>query len=505
MEDPGVAKVLPDFLDLWARRSPEAVAVAADGATVTYRAFAAKVNQLARHLISRGVGPEDRVVVAISGDVDSVVGLHAAVAAGAAVVPLDTGWPVDRIEFVLHEAAPAFVLATTDGGGTYPVPTLRVDQLDASTLGVDSVTDADRARPLRPGNAALVLYSSGSTGRPKGRVVSHSAAVGCVSWMVSAFEVSPRDVYLKRTSRFAVEALWGYWLPLAAGARLSLCGVDESVPERVGTVVARERATLVDFTDSEFAHFIDAVKPHRTGDAQTLRLVLLLCEELAAPVAAAWGAMSSASLVTLLELDGVFGPALWSPATPADSAENGGVPAADLLCHVLDSALQPVPDGVDGGLHLAGPTLVREFHGRPDLTSALLVPCPVGAAGERMFAGNLRGSRPDRAARVRYLSAGIHVRLTAELLDKEVSAALRDHPAVRNSLTLRRPSTADRGYSHIVCYLELQPGRHATEAELLGFLQDRLGAWRLDEVVVLGELPLRPCGLVDGEALSGRP
>ena len=77
--------------------TPDAVAVVFEGASLTYGEFSARVNRLARHLVSLGVGPESRVVVAMRRSLDLVVGMYAVVTAGGAYVPVDPDHPAERI------------------------------------------------------------------------------------------------------------------------------------------------------------------------------------------------------------------------------------------------------------------------------------------------------------------------------------------------------------------------------------------------------------------------
>ena len=143
-----------------------------------------RANRLARLLIRRGVGPESLVAVVMERSADLVVALLAVVKAGGAYLPVDPGYPADRISYLLTDATP--VLALTDQTGaakatapTRPaprppvLPALPVLVLDdpagrgARRLDGADVTDAER-RPRWLQHPAYVIYTSGSTGRPKG-------------------------------------------------------------------------------------------------------------------------------------------------------------------------------------------------------------------------------------------------------------------------------------------------------------------------------------------------
>ncbi|MBO0856408.1 MAG: AMP-binding protein, partial [Nocardia sp.] len=156
---------------------PDRVAVSYEGAELTYREFDARVNRVARLLISEGVGPESLVGLAVRRSLDLVVGMYAVVTAGGAYVPLDPDHPAERIAHILETAQPVCVLTTSTDAVPTPdgLKSLHLDTVDVDDLAPDPVREVELSRPLRAGNPAYVIFTSGSTGRPKGVSVSHGA------------------------------------------------------------------------------------------------------------------------------------------------------------------------------------------------------------------------------------------------------------------------------------------------------------------------------------------
>src|SRR5690606_19716196 len=114
--------------------------------------------------------------------------------------------------------------------------------LDTSGFAAAPVTDADRHAPMRPSNTAYVLFTSGSTGRPKGVAVPHSAIANQVAWMLSQYPMGSADVYLQKTATTFDVSLWGYFLPLAAGAHLVVATPDgHRDPEYLAQVIAEQQ------------------------------------------------------------------------------------------------------------------------------------------------------------------------------------------------------------------------------------------------------------------------
>ncbi|QIS10007.1 non-ribosomal peptide synthetase [Nocardia arthritidis] len=93
---------------------PDAIAVT-DGATsLTYRDLDHAANQIACTLTEFGVGPESIVAVALPRSIDLVLALLAVLRSGGAYLPIDLGYPAERVEFMLRDAQPLLVLCTAD-------------------------------------------------------------------------------------------------------------------------------------------------------------------------------------------------------------------------------------------------------------------------------------------------------------------------------------------------------------------------------------------------------
>ncbi|MGH7618756.1 MAG: amino acid adenylation domain-containing protein, partial [Gemmatimonadaceae bacterium] len=198
-----------ELIEAQVARTPDAAAVTFEDETVTYAKLNARANQLAFHLRTvYGVGPESRVALCMERSIDLVVAVLAVFKAGGAYVPLDSGYPAERLRYMLTDSRPAVVLISGDDG-------LAIARTLDGTLGeatplavVDVAMEADRwaaapttdvattALGLRPANVAYVLYTSGSTGRPKGVVVTHEGLVSELAGMQSALRLGASDRFL---------------------------------------------------------------------------------------------------------------------------------------------------------------------------------------------------------------------------------------------------------------------------------------------------------------------
>ncbi len=227
---------LLDRFDAQVLSNPDAVAVVFEDESLTYAQFDARVNRLARYLISRGVGPETTVGLAVRRSLDLLVGMYAIVRAGGAYVPIDPDQPAERN--ALHCGVGGAGVGGVDVAGRVrasrvgsefgsgSVPVVSIDTLDLSGVAAGPVSDAERIAPLRPSNTAYVIFTSGSTGRPKGVAVSHGAIVNRLEWMQDEYSLTRDDVVLQKTPLTFDVSVWEFFWPLGVGARLVVAAPD---------------------------------------------------------------------------------------------------------------------------------------------------------------------------------------------------------------------------------------------------------------------------------------
>ncbi|MEV5652947.1 amino acid adenylation domain-containing protein [Nocardia sp. NPDC052254] len=375
---------LVSLLDEAVSEAPDAVAlVGPDGVGLTYEDLDQRVNRLARHLISIGVGPEARVALAMRRSVDLVVAMYAVSTAGGAYVPVDPDQPAERTGHVLETAEPVCVLTDADAAFTTDVaPVIRIDEL---VLGTDAspVEDAERVAPLRPQNTAYVIFTSGSTGRPKGVAVSHGAIVNQLLWKTAEFGLGVDDAVLLKTAATFDLSVWEFWTAAACGGRLVIATAEGNQdPEYLNTLMRSAGVTTLHVVPS----MLDALLTESGGTLpDSLRRVLAIGEALPAATAQRFRGGNSAGLFNLYGPTEAAVSITSHEVTDADTASVSiGAPEWNSRVYVLDARLRPVPAGVPGELYLAGAQLARGYFGRPDLTADRFVADPF-TSGARMY------------------------------------------------------------------------------------------------------------------------
>ncbi|HSN85266.1 MAG TPA: amino acid adenylation domain-containing protein, partial [Thermoanaerobaculia bacterium] len=487
-----------ELFEAQARRTPEAVALVAPGLLRTYGELAAGADRLARRLRSLGVGPESLVGLAIERSPAMVEAVLGILAAGGAYVPLDPSHPAERLAFMVSDAGLSLLVAEKrqiEELGALPVRIVILDD-DCEGEEIDG-----RPLPLSagPDNPACVLYTSGTTGWPKGVVLCHRGLVNRLLRAQDAYRLTPEDAVLQTAPLGFDFSFWEIFAPLIVGGRSVLARPDgHRDPAYLARVIAEQEVTIVHFVPSMLEVFL---RQEGAGRCSSLRRVFVGGEALTPALCRRFFAAFD------LPLENQSGPTegsidvVWSTfhrgETPSGSVI--GRPIANGSAYVLDAALQPVPPGVPGELHLGGVCLARGYLGRPELTASRFVPHPF-LPGERLYrTGDLARHLEDGT--LEYLGRVDHqVKIRGVRVELgEIEAALGTHPDVEEAVVVARGEGEER---KLVAYLVLSPGSGAGVPEIRQALRGRLpevmipGAW-----VVLPALPLSPNGKVDRKAL----
>jgi amino acid adenylation domain-containing protein len=498
---PVPGQALPELFEAQVARTPDAVAVVSADSCVTYRQLDAAATRLARMLVSGGVGPEQVVAIALERSPELMTALLAVLKAGAAYLPVDPGYPAERIAFMLADGAPACLLTSTGLRAGLPdadgFPVLLMDGPEVAR----AVDGAGPAAQLRLGHPAYVIYTSGSTGVPKGVVITHAGITNRLRWMQDEYRLTPADRVLHKTPVSFDVSVWELFWPLLEGAKLVMAQPGgHQDPEYLAGLIDSAQITTVHFVPAMLEAFLGSAD---SAQCRSLRRVICSGEALSGRLAERFAGRFSASLFNL------YGPTETSVDSTAwrcglePGAPPIGTPIANTRVFVLDERLQPVPPAVLGELYIAGAGLARGYLGRAGLTSERFVACPYGTAGDRMYRTGDRvrwtaegvlvfAGRADDQVKVR----GFRVELG------EVEAVLAGHPLVSQAAVMVREDVP--GGRRVVAYLVPVPGADGPglPAAVRAHAAGRLPEYMVPSAItVLDSLPLTPNGKVNRKAL----
>ncbi|CAI0888527.1 non-ribosomal peptide synthetase [Serratia ficaria] len=502
------AETLCDALARQAEATPQATALADIHGELTYRQVRQRVNALAAQLQLQGVRPGDRVAVALPRSAELSLALMAILQAGAAYLPLDTGYPDQRLAYMLQDAQPRLLITESRQAE-------RFNDLAPLLLTDEPLPEAS-FRPVRitRQHPAYLIYTSGSTGRPKGVVVSHGAIVNRLRWMQAQYPLTPADVVLQKTPCSFDVSVWEFFWPLMVGARLFMAPPEaHREPETLRGLIESRGVTTLHFVPSMLAAFVASLDQRR-GACPTLRQVFCSGEALQRELCESWQRLSAAPLHNLYGPTEAAVDVSYQPAFGASLAQVSGVsvpigkPVWNTQLIILDHLLRPVPLGVAGELYLGGVQLAQGYHARPDLNAARFVANPLHA-GQRMYrTGDVARWLPDGT--VEYLGrSDDQLKIRGQRIELgEIEAALLELPQVGQAVVHARLPGEGKGRMagaderQLVGYVIPTSGARLDVDALRAQLASRLPAHMVPvALVAMDAFPLSANGKLDRKAL----
>ncbi len=494
------------------RRSPARLAASSSDASLTYEALVEQARKLARQIRARGVGPGDVVGICLGRSADFLVSTLAVLMTGAAYLPLDPGYPDERLRFMVQDAAAQLVIADPALAHRLAGPEVLRPRPDpepgAASATAPSAGDP-QPRARRATDVAYVIYTSGSTGTPKGVTVTHASLLSLISWHQRAFAITAADRGTQIASPSFDAAVWEIWPYLAAGASLHI--PDDAT--RTDPAALRDwlvaQEISVSFLPTPLAEAVLALEwppcPLRFlltgGDTLHRRPRAGLPFSLVNNYGVTEAAVVSTSGV--VPVDDGSPDALPSAALTHDVLPSIGRPIDGVAVHLVDAAFREVPSGEVGELVVGGVSVAQGYLHRADLTAEKFRPDPfvddptarvylTGDLARRLPSGEIEFcGRSDEQVKIR----GFRVELG------EIEAALSRHPAVRGSAVVAVGEvSAER---RLVAYVVPDPGRTGVTNELRAYLAQRLPGYLLPAAIhELDVLPLTPNGKLDRVALT---
>jgi amino acid adenylation domain-containing protein len=520
---PRVCRGIHELFETQAGRTPHRSAVEFQDQRLSYRALNERANQLAHHLQKLGAGPDVLVGVCLERSLDLVIGVLAILKAGAACVPLDPSYPLQRLAFMVQDSGLSLLLSQSALVERLPRQSSRIVCLDRDC---DVIAQEDGANPrssVTPHHLVYVMYTSGSTGLPKGVALPHRALINLVAWQgrhSHAREGARTLQYASFSFDVSFQELFATW---GHGGTLVLA--EETVRRdfrELATFVAAQHIQRLFLPFVALQHFATAVVA-QPSLSFSLEEIITAGEQLQVTPAITFMYRQLSKCVLVNQ----YGPTESHVATAYNLGDNPedwpklppiGRPIDNAECYVLDAHRQPVPIGVPGELYIGGVGLARGYRNRPALTAERFITHPFrNESGARLYQtgdlvrwlsdGNLEFlGRIDHQVKIR----GFRVELG------EVETILGSHPQVKESVVAVRQD--DPGEKRLVAYvvprlnLKSEPAQSSgpllasdlcpLTSDLRAYLEERIPDYMVPAVfVMIKELPLTPTGKVDRQML----
>ncbi len=493
-------------------RIPDAVAVASGEQRWTYRRLGEEVDRIAHGLLALGVDRTGCVGIAMDRSPEMIAAVLGVVKTGAACVPLDVGYPKERLALMIDVAGPRFVL----------VHDRHRDLIDDQDLVLPIGSFGDppgTATPPWPEvsleDTACILFTSGSTGRPKGVELPHRPFAHYSEWQLGP-EGAPSSALGGKTLQFAPLSFdVGFqeiFATLGGGGTLQLITPEHRRdPAALARLMDREEVERIFLPYVALQQLAETarllgIRPRALrviiSSGEQLRVtdeIRWLCAERPGTVLENQYGPTETHLVTKFTMTG--DPAGF-PALPPI-----GPPVGYLEVHVLDAAGHPVPAGAVGEVYVGGVGLAHGYRGQPELTDKAFVAHPwrpgmrlyrVGDLARVLPGGDLVYlGRADSQVKVRGF------RVEPAEVEFAVLALAEDHPGIREVAVVAR--RRDAGDAFLAAFLVGDP-----ESVDLGEVRARLRASLPEHLVPsyftwLPALPITPSGKRDDAALRAMP
>lgn len=501
--DDGAWCAIPRMIEDSAARHPDRPAYCFDGRWLSYAGFDGRANAFAAQLRERGVTRGDIVPVLLTNSLEMPVAYHALMKLGAAFVPLDHAWPVERLAQALEDLSNGVVVCRD------------ANELPAAFHARALPIDVERLAPLavrppveiEPDDAIYGIFTSGTTGRAKCALNLHRGLTNRFRFMSRYFaRVAGADACILQNSRHTFDSsVWQLFWPLVTGAQVVIPkqGAFLDLETTVDTI-ARYRVTMTDFVPSVFNQIV-ALAEHDSAicaKLSTLAELVVGGEEITPPMV-----HKMRTLLPHLRITNAYGPTETSIGMvfhPVEAADGMAIPIGRPIdnCYVVivDDALRPLPPGACGELLVGGVCVGAGYVGRPDLTARVFIDNPfptipgatlyrTGDLGYFDGSGELRFvGRKDFQVKV----GGVRIELG------EIEAAAERCPHVHHAKAF---VATERGARSIALFVtgEAELERATLEHHLRGFLP-RASLPR--HYFVLESMPLSENGKVNRKLLQ---
>lgn len=502
-------KLAHELFEEQAERTPTMPAVVYRDQSLSYAQLNARSNQVARFLRAANLGPDDLVGIYMPRGPEMVIALLGILKAGAAYLPLDSGWPRERLAFILKDAAPRMLLAHArlrERIPQFPGEVVSLDQPPARLLEMDQGNLASRG--VLPTNLAYLIYTSGSTGTPKGVLIEHGQLLNYLLWAVDTYAPSPGQLGVVSSPLAFDATITSLYCPLLTGGTAFLVEDGREIEDLESLLQQPRDLSVIKISPAHLQLLGERLRDLTPTPPCNVGVFVIGGEALSPATVRLWR-----SLWPQVRLINEYGPTEtvvgccvydippdWMDATSVPI----GIPIANMSLYVLDRHLQLAPIGVTGEIYIGGPSVARGYLNRPDLTRDRFIADPLGTeAGGRLYKTGDLGRWQSNGV-LEYLGRNDdQVKIRGFRIEiGEIEARLGQHPQVREVAVLARND--ELGEKQLVAYMTLQLGAHeAVNAHTMReHLSASLPAYMIPAAfVVLDALPLTPNGKVDRCAL----
>ncbi|MCU7496663.1 MAG: amino acid adenylation domain-containing protein [Ignavibacteria bacterium] len=491
--------LLHEMFERQAAICPANPAVRFEGVSLSYKELNESSNRLANYLLAEGVQEEDYIALYTDRSPEMITGILGILKSGAAYVPVDPGYPAERISYILRDAGIRFVVTKEEllkKMAEVPENAICLDR-DKDLISVFS--SLNPGKDISSENAAYIIYTSGSTGMPKGVVVTHFGTRNMLESMKHGWGISSGSRIMQFASIGFDASVPEIFLALTSGAELYIAPKE--------TVSSIEK--IAEFITSSGISF--ATMPPSL-------LSILPCESIphdvtivSAGEACTWDIAQKWS--ERIRFINAYGPTEVTVCCCYNEYKNSaardssltfpiGRPFENIKLYILDRFQKAVPQGIPGDLYVSSPGLARGYLNRPEWTAERFIPDPFSReAGRRLYkTGDIAKYLPD--GNIEFLGRidgqvkirGFRIELP------EIEAALMSCNKIRNAVVLVKERKSAEKY--LAAYLTASSENSMSLMEIRRCLSEKLPDYMIpSEYIFVDAFPITSNGKIDKDKL----
>ena len=488
-----------DLFEAQAARNPEAVAVVFEEEELTYKELNERANRLAHELQGLGVKAGTLVPLYTERGLAMLTGILGILKAGGAYVPIDTGFPEERIRYMLEDTGAS--VAVGSGGYADHLQSLRGDNIQVIDLDKpgEGAATGNPARSQQAEDLAYVIYTSGSTGQPKGVEISHGNVLDYVYGLEERTGISACKSFALVSTIATDLGNTVLYSSLVFGGTLH--------------VFSKETVSHIEALHEYFkAHKIDCLKivpshwkvlsPEDGAPLLPRRMLFFGGEALPTESVARIRSYS-----TDCRIFNHYGPTETTIGKLLYELKEGdegkvvpiGKPFSNTRAYVLSKDMGLCPVGVPGQLYIAGDGVAKGYLNRPELTAEKFIQDPNAKQGERMYATGDRAAYRGDGNIVFIGRVDDQVKIRGYRVEPgEVGRVLETSGLVEQAVVIARENK--QGNMQLIGYVV--PRGSFDEAGIRSWLKAALPDYMVpSHIVALESLPLTANGKVDRKAL----
>ncbi len=495
--------------------TPDRVAVIHEDRQLTFAQLQQIADRFAHELVVNQIGKGDCVGLCLDRSAEAIAAMLGVLASGAAFVPLDPQYPVDRLAFMIADASIRVVITQPhyrellqSGAALENTISSNNQRLAGDIRWIENVpTNSCDLPPIQidPADVAYVMYTSGSTGKPKGVRIEHAALAAYCFADIDAYQVSAQDRTLQFSTLNFDIAIEEIFPPLLTGGAIVVRPTQRSdKTNELSDIVQTYDVTAIHLATAYWHSWVDLMVATGQRVPASIRLMIVTGEKVSVEHYRRWQSICDHEVLWC----NAYGPTETTVSAtvfiPDENFDALNMPIGKPLrrydAFILDDELVEVQLGETGQLFIGGPALAKDYLNQPELTDQAFIQTTLSDGVQRRLyrtgdlARWLDDGQIDFGGRIDH-----QIKLGSYRIEPgEIEATLNQHPSVLESLVSYDEID---GKKFLVAYAATG-ARSGDATKIANFLRDRLPPYMIPaRYVFVNAFPKTINGKIDRKSL----